>query len=264
MIDDINEKRTHKMMKHNHLVFTFIVVFVTYLLLLAGCQSSPKKLDIESVNTLTREYTETDVILDAGDALTITFFYTPELNTEQIIRPDGKIDLQLIGEVKASGKTPQELKKELIDKYSKKIQQLDISIVVLSFYKRRVYVGGEVATPGSIPMPGQLTALEAIMLAGGIDIESGKYKNVLLIRQENGKWAGKKFNLEKILSGEQTDPLYLRPLDIVYVPETSISRINRWVDQYIGVILPEVGFTYNINPDAPNTWGVNLGYTPGD
>jgi len=252
------------MMRHNHLIFILIVMFFVSSIFLVGCQSSPKKIDIESVNTLTREYTETDVTLAAGDALTITFFYTPELNTEQVIRPDGKIDLQLIGEVTASGKTPKELKEELIKKYSKKIQQLDVSINIQSFSNRIIYVGGEVATPGSIPMPGKLTALEAIMLSGGVNLETGKYKNVLLIRREDGKWSGKKFNLADILSGKQTEPLYLRPLDIVYVPEKSISRINRWVDQYIGVILPEVGFTYNINPDAPNTWGVNLGYTPGD
>jgi protein involved in polysaccharide export with SLBB domain len=252
------------MMKHNHLLLTFIVIVIFSIILLAGCQSSPKKLDIESVNASTQEYIDTDVTLDAGDVLIITFFYTPELNTEQTIRPDGKIDLQLIGEVKVSGKTPQELKEELIEKYSKKIQQLDISITVQSFYNRRVYVGGAVAASTSIPIPGQLTALEAIILAGGIDPGSGKYKNILLIRRENGIWTGKKFDLEKILSGAQTDPIYLRPLDIVYVPETNITRVKRWIDQHIGIILPEIGFTYNINPDAPNTWGVNLGYTPGN
>ena len=248
--------------KHNALMLITCVIFLS--LVLVSCQSAPRKVEVQPVKYEPVEYPEPEVRLSTGDVIEIRFFYTPELNTVQAIRPDGKIDLQLIGEVMAQGKTPRELKEELIEKYTQHIRQLDVSIVVQSFSSRRVYVGGQVTAPGSIPMPGRLTALEAIMLAGGINLESGKYGNILIIRHENGKWTGGKLDLETILKGIQTEPLYLQPLDIVYVPETKIYRVNRWLDQHIGTILPQIGFSYTINPDDTNTYTIDTSFDLGD
>ena len=249
------------MVKNRRIISAGMLIF---LLLLIGCQTTPKKGELAPEKYEAIEYPEPEVKLSTGDVLDIRFFHTPELNTVQTIRPDGKIDLQLVGEVVAQGRTPLELKKELTERYSKHIGQLDITIIVQSFSNRRVYVGGEVTIPGSIPMPGRLTALEALILAGGIDLESGKYRNVLIIRNENGKWTGGRLDLEKILNGEQTEPVYLKPLDIVYVPETKIARINRWLDQHIGTILPQLGFTYTINPEAANTFAIDTTYELGE
>ena len=256
-----NIKKLHKT-KHNALMLITCVIFLS--LVLISCQSAPRKVEVQPVKYEPVEYPEPEVRLSTGDVIEIRFFYTPELNTVQAIRPDGKIDLQLIGEVMAQGKTPRELKEELITKYTQHIRQLDVSIVVQSFSSRRVYVGGQVNAPGSIPMPGRLTAIEAIMLAGGINLESGRYRNILIIRHENGKWTGGKLDLETILKGIQTEPLYLQPLDIVYVPETKIYRVNRWLDQHIGTILPQIGFSYTINPGDTNTISIDTRYDLGD
>jgi len=244
-------------------ILVFFILFISFLSFLS-CQSTPKK-ELQFQNqTGEIETDETEVFFASGDTLEIKFFYNPELNTIQTIRPDGKIDLQLIGEVTARGKSPEELKEELIKSYSKHIRQLDISIAVQSFSNRRVYVGGQVNDPGSIPMPGKLTVLEALMLAGGIDVESGGYKDVLLIRYENGQWTGGKINMGKIFNGESTLPVYLKPLDIVFVPEKKISRVNRWVDQHLTDILPVFGLSYTINPDGPNMLGISTTLNPRD
>ncbi len=240
------------------------LIFIIVLIFFPGCQSTPDKEGMPPVKYEPVSYPEPVVKLNTGDVIEIRFFYTPELNTIQTIRPDGKVDLQLVGEVTAHGKTPAELKEDLIEQYSKQIRQLDIAIIVQTFSNRRVYIGGQVNAPGSIPMPGPLTVLEALMLAGGVNLESGKYRDVLIIRHENGKWTGGKLDLEKVLNGVHTEPIYLRPLDIVYVPETRIYRINRWLNQHIGTILPQVGFTYTINPDAGNSFGIDTTYTIGN
>lgn len=244
----------------------FVVVLALFLLsaMIIGCQSYPTRIAIEPELYPEKKVPEPDVRLSPGDVLDIRFFYTPELNAVQTIRPDGKIALQLVGEVVAQGKTPEELRKELHAVYSQYVSQLDVTVIVQSFSNRRVYVGGQVNTPGSIPMAGQLTALEAVMLAGGVDIASGKYKTVLVLRRSDDGWLGYKLDLHEVVSGKGAPPYYLQPLDIVYVPETGISKVNRWIDQHIGSILPEVGFTYNINPQGQNTYDINLGYTFGD
>jgi protein involved in polysaccharide export with SLBB domain len=235
---------------------------IAVLVFLIGCQTFPKEVKIAPVEFEPKEYTEPEVKLYPGDTLEIRFFYTPELNTVQTIRPDGKIALQLIGEVMAQGKTPIELKEELYEQYKQHIKQLDITVIVQTFSNRRVYVGGQVNTPGSIPMPGKLTALEAIMLAGGINLVNGSYENVLIIRYKDKKWSGGMLNLQRVLEGEKVEQFCLQPQDIVYVPEKKIVEVNRWIDQNIDRILPTIGFTYTIVPSGQNTLGINVNPAP--
>lgn len=161
---------------------------------------------------------EADITLSPGDVIEIRFFYTPDLNVVQTIRPDGKIVLQLVGEIRAEGKTPTQLTQELYTHYAKYLSQLDVAVFVQSFNSRFISVVGEVISPGSIPMPRPLTALEAIMLAGGINAESATYKNVVIIRKRDDKWIRIKINLENILLGRDDTMFYLQPLDMVYVP----------------------------------------------
>jgi len=249
------------MMNYFKSFLLFLMIFFTFIL--TGCQSLPKKVEVEPVRFESeKEVQTTEVRLSSGDVLEIRFFYTPEINTVQTIRPDGKISLQLIGEVMAQGKTPQELQEDLYMHYTEHFKQLDITVIVQSLCNRRIYVGGQIPVPGSVLMPGKMTALEAVMLAGGINLESGNYRNVLIIRYQNGKWTGGKLNLGKILNGKDTQPYYLKPLDIVYIPETKIYTVNRWINQHINGILPSVGFTYTINPDAANNLGITTNITP--
>ncbi len=184
--------------------------------------------------------------LAAGDTVEFKFFHNPELNDAQTIRPDGKITLQLVGEIMAQGKTPMELRTELIKRYTPELRTPEVTVIVRSLYDRRVYVGGEVKTPGLIAMPGQLTALEAIMQAGGFDLRTAKIKKVVVIRHKNNKWHGYVLDYKNALKTGEGQPFYLEPRDIVYVSRTNIAKLNQWIDQYISKMIPKTGtsFTY--------------------
>ena len=187
--------------------------------------------------------------LGPGDGLDFKFFNTPELNDSQTVRPDGKITLQLIGEVMVQGKTPEELRAELIRLYIPALKNPEVVVIVRSLSDRRVYVGGEVNKPGIIPMPSRLTALEAIIEAGGFKMDTAKLKSVVIIRQREGKLRGSLIDFSGTPNGEAGPPIYLQPRDIVYVPETAIVKVDRWVDQYIYKILPRnLGFGITWSP----------------
>jgi protein involved in polysaccharide export with SLBB domain len=229
-----------------------------FLFLAGGCRTLPQVQ--EALPQPAVEAPEYEVVLSPGDVLEIRFFYSPELNTVQAIRPDGRIALQLVGEVRAQGMTPRELGAAITGRYQEYLEDLDVTVIVQAFGNRRVYVGGQVTTPGPVSMPGALTVFEALMLAGGVELESGKYTKVLVLRQVDGRWNGGVLDLNRVLRGERAAPYFLHPLDIVYVPETSITRVNRWIDQHINRILPEVGFTYTINPDGADTFSIGSGF----
>ena len=218
--------------------------YMPYILLVGvvlGCQSKVKQL-----GPLETKASPPRVTLEAGDVVEIKFFYTPELNETQTVRPDGKIALQLIGEMEVEGKTPADVRAELLDKYAPYLKDPEIAVIVRSLFNRRVFVGGQVMTPGIVEMPGKLTVLEAIMQAGGFDMREAEVRNVVVIRHKNGQRYGYSVDLAPALAntGDGTEPFYLEPQDIVYVPQTEIAKVGQWVDQHINQLIPRTGFLY--------------------
>jgi protein involved in polysaccharide export with SLBB domain len=185
------------------------------------------------------------VTLGPGDIIELKFFHNPELNDTQTVRPDGKITLQLVGEVTAQGKTPLDLRNELVKRYTPDLRTPEVMVIVRSLYDRRVYVGGEVRTPGLVAMPGPLTVLEAVIQAGGFDLRTANLKNVIIIRHKNGNRYGCALDLAGALKGKEFQPFYLEARDIVYVPRTKISKVNLWIDQYINKLVPRTGFVFS-------------------
>jgi protein involved in polysaccharide export with SLBB domain len=193
---------------------------------------------------------EERTILEPGDAIEVKFYYTPDLDVNQIIRPDGNISLQLLGEVKAQGKTPATLESELTAQYGWHLKNPRISVIVRSLYNRRVYVHGMVAKPGMVYMPAPMTLVEAITEAGGLATETAKPQSVVVIRYEAGQRRVFQLDLASSLSvrkskkatlAQQVDAggFQLRPKDVIYVPETRIAQVDRWVDQYINKLIPK-------------------------
>jgi protein involved in polysaccharide export with SLBB domain len=237
--------------RRDEMLPAFTVAMFTTGILLLGCRSLSDNSGVfEADASLPRNtpgekaaYTSR-LALAPGDVLEVKFFYTPELNELQTVRPDGKIALQLIGEVEVEGKSPTELRSELTELYSRHLKTPEIAVMVRSFYTRRVYVGGQVMAPGIVEMPGTMTLLEAIMQAGGFNVREAEVRNVVVIRHINGQRYGQSINLKPALSGDEVPPFYLAPKDIVYVPRTAIAKVDQWVDQHINKIIPDTGFNF--------------------
>jgi polysaccharide export outer membrane protein len=158
------------------------------------------------------------LILREGDVVRITFPTSPNFDTTQQIRRDGKITMPIVGEVDASGKTPDELQDALIKLYEPQISSKEVNVFVQSS-TFPVYVTGAVVHPGKILSDHPMTALEAVMEAGGFNLDSADLRSVKIIRNENGVIKNYKVDLKRVLKEEDTKPFYLKPSDIIYVPE---------------------------------------------
>jgi polysaccharide export outer membrane protein len=157
--------------------------------------------------------------LREGDVVKISIPGAPNLDTVQTIRRDGRIALALVGEVQATGLKPVELQAELVKLYAPQLvsKEVIVSVVSSSF---PAFITGAVLRPGKIIADHPLTALEAIMEAGGPDYTKANLKAVVIIRQEaDGKTQNYTLNLKLVIEGKQNEPFYLKPSDIVYVPE---------------------------------------------
>jgi polysaccharide export outer membrane protein len=211
-----------------------LVLGLAALIVVAGCQSDdssfqpvtpavqhPVKPVAPAVATAVVNVTTNNpdsYILREGDTLRISFPGSPNLNTIQPIRTDGKINLPLVGEVQAAGLTPVGLQKNLIDLYAPQLTSKEVIVEVQSS-SFPVYVTGAVLRPGKIVSNHPLTALEAIMEAGGPDYTKANLKNVSVIRQEGNQTKNYLLNLKRVMDGKVSQPFYMKPADIIFVPE---------------------------------------------
>jgi len=156
-------------------------------------------------------------VLLPGDEVEISVFGVPDLNTIQRIRPDGKISAKLYGDIVASGKTPAELQNELMKLYESQIQVKAITVIARS--SAAVYVTGAVGRPGKVDYLRPMTALEAIMEAGGFDQKAGARRGkVRVVRTANNQVKSYLLDFDEILTKGGQAPFYLKPFDTVYVP----------------------------------------------
>src|SRR6201996_2506474 len=126
--------------------------------------------------------------LRSGDTIQLDFRLSPELNQTALIDPDGSVSLLVIGRLQIAGQTLQQARELIIAKESQHLANPEINIQVTNFQHFYVVVAGEVYQPQKIELREDMTALQAIILAGGIKI-SGRETQVLLYRRVNADFA---------------------------------------------------------------------------
>lgn len=179
---------------------------------------------------------EEEYKINVGDKLSIKLFYNPELNQEVVVRPDGRITLQLVNEVKVLRLTPGKVSEVLTENYAKYLAQPpEVTVIVNSFAGQKVFVGGEVAKPGQTELNGPTTVLGAIVSAGSFKDGGDRNKVILVRKDENDKPIYMCLDIEKAMKGiDPSQDIYLQGYDIVLVPRSGIADVDLWMDQYIG------------------------------
>jgi len=198
-------------------------------------------------DSLPREY-----VLETGDVCDVKLFPQVELNEAELtVRTDGKISVQLVGDIEARGRTPSQLATALIEHYTRAgLRQPQVTIFLRKSAGLRVYVGGEVQGPAMIPHDGHLTLSRAIIQAGDLRSTAEPSSVVIIRNPPQEKGSAPLFavvDYRKLLEGGQ-DPL-LQPYDIVFVPKSTIATLNQFVDQYFVKLVPvtlNAGFSYSI------------------
>lgn len=165
-------------------------------------------------------YIQSDYIIGAEDILDVSVWKSPDLSTTVIVRPDGKISLPLIGEIKAAGRSPKELKVEVEKKLKQYVQEPIVSVIVREVNSKVIYVTGEVNRPGKYPLKSETTVVQAITLAGGFTQWANKDK-IVIIRKSPLNPEGIRFTIRysDIVSGTNMRAnMILHSGDTVIVP----------------------------------------------
>jgi polysaccharide export outer membrane protein len=172
-------------------------------------------------------------LLCASDVLALSFVNTPEFDQIVNVQPDGFISLAGVGDVHVEGMTNEEAATAIKAAYSKILQDPALSIELKDFNKPYFMVGGQVFKPGKFDLRGYTTASQAITMAGGFQ-DSAKHSQVLLFRRVSDSWLEvKTLDMKNILKGQNVnEDLEIRPGDLLYVPQNTISKIKKFIPNY--------------------------------
>lgn len=167
-------------------------------------------------------------VIEKNDLLSITFWQQANMNTQARVREDGTIDLPVVGRVVAAGKTVVKLEQEIIRQfsfYNAKITQVTVSVA--EFGSNKIYINGQVLTPGKYSFATMPTIWQAILEAGG-PLENANLSQLTVVRG-SGPDAGKvlAIDLSEALSRNAIADLpKLTPGDIIYVPAVATSGVG--------------------------------------
>ena len=163
--------------------------------------------------------------------------------------------MQLIDEIQAAGLKPAELDQKLTDLYSRELRKPVLTVIVRSFTRQRVYVGGEVTKPGLIELSGGLSALQAVFQTEGFKETADPAETLVIRKGENNKPIPIRVNLTAVMDAGGGNDLQLQADDIVYVPKSAIANANKFIDEYIGGLLMFRGWSFGVSQNL----GLNSG-----
>jgi polysaccharide export outer membrane protein len=166
-----------------------------------------------------------------GDVIEIKVWRHPDLTMQVRVRPDCKIAFPIVNEVNVNNSTPEGLRKDLELKLSKTIRDPQVTVNIVEFQSKKVFVLGEVNRPGVYPFEGRERVIDALGKAMGYKEDTAALKSIMVIK--SGSAAATRINIyDFIHKGDVKQNVLLEPGDIVFVPQTFISNVNKFVDQF--------------------------------
>lgn len=188
---------------------------VTVVLVLVGCGPAPYDYSREP------DPRKKEFVIGPSDALKITVWKNPELSGDARVRPDGTITMPLIGDIKAAGKTPGELKREITRRLAAYVKEESaaVSIAVVEVNSYRFTVSGNVEKPGVYSSKYYVSVAEAIALAGGLNRFASPSK-LVIVRSDPGAGVRRvPLDFNRISSGDHPEEnLVLLSGDTLFVP----------------------------------------------
>ncbi len=221
--------------------FQFICVLI--LLIVISCSSHKPKNS--GVNSITAENPQTlsdisEFTLGPGDKITVSVWRNADLDRSVTLDPSGKIRMPLTGEIYVSGMTVSELNKEITSRLSKYITDPFVDINITSISSRKIHILGEVRSPGTFYYVEQIPVWEAVSKAGGFTDDANN-RNLLIARVKDGEASVSvlELNFAKLFkNGIIKRDYYLKNGDILYVPETNIASIEKFMKRLNNIISP--------------------------
>jgi len=164
-------------------------------------------------------HSDNSYVIGANDVLAINVWKEPDISRSVPVRSDGKISLPLVGELQASGQTPQQLEQEIAKRLQSYISEPEVTVIVTDSKSQKVNILGMVSKPGAYLLTSSTTVLDAIAMAGGFK-DFAKQKSIYVLRQApDGTQKRIPFNYKEVIKGQNSDQnIRMQAGDTLVVP----------------------------------------------
>jgi polysaccharide export outer membrane protein len=153
-----------------------------------------------------------------GDELNVSVWGEEDLNQPVLVRPDGGFSFPLAGDLRAAGKTVEEIRIEIAERLAQFIPDLVATVTVTAINGNRIYVLGQVDTPGSYVMNPRLDVMQALSVAGGTT-PFAKVDEIRILRRTAQGQTVLPFSFTDVSRGRNLDQnVVLESGDVVVVP----------------------------------------------
>ncbi len=159
-----------------------------------------------------------DYVVGPEDVLSIVFWRERDMSADAVVRPDGKISLQLLNDIDVAGLTPDQIRLKINEDAKKFFEEPSATVVVKQINSRKVYITGNVERPGTFPLLRNTTVLQLIALAGGLK-EFAKASDITVVRNDASGQASFVFNYDEVKNRKNlSQNIVLKPGDTIIVP----------------------------------------------
>jgi len=147
-----------------------------------------------------------------------------------VVQPDGQIALPIAGAVRVVGLTVEEARTSIATKAGERLREPEVVLLLTDFVKPSFTVAGEVGRPGRYDLRGNMSAIDAVAISGGIK-DSSKHSQVLIVRRLDDEFADVRvFNLKHAMTGKGLqEDIRIQNGDLIIVPQNLLSKVERYV-----------------------------------
>ncbi|MGO9445386.1 MAG: XrtA/PEP-CTERM system exopolysaccharide export protein [Thiobacillaceae bacterium] len=197
-----------------------LAVAVICSLLLSACSHTPT---YPPAPAQTANGGDWNYLVGPGDSVQVFVWRNPDVSGAFPVRPDGKMTMNLVEDLPASGKTPTQLARDIEKALSKYIQEPIVTVIVaggVGPYSQQVRVVGEAAKPQALNYREHMTLIDLMISVGGLtDYAAGN--KAYLLRTEGGKTTPLGVRLEDLIKGgDYSANVDVRPGDVLVIPES--------------------------------------------
>jgi polysaccharide export outer membrane protein len=175
------------------------------------------------------------------DQLMISILPDPVIEREVVVRPDGMISVDLVGDVPAAGRTTEEIAADIETRIGRFKRDARVTVALGAALSSEVTVLGEVGRPSTFPLSRQTRVVEAIGTVAGTTVFANK-DSIRLIRAAEGKASVFRVNLAAIEKGDLRTNYVLQGGDLVYVPPGRMASIGYAMQALLFPIQQLLGF----------------------
>ena len=194
------------------------VFFVSTMGFVVSCAST----SLETLPPASYQNSALPYILAPGDELDVFVWGNPQLSTQVTVRPDGKITSPLVEDIQASGKTPNELARDMEKIVAQYVLEPVVTVKVSRFvgrYSEQIRIIGEAAEPQSLPYRENMTAMDVMIAVGGMT-EFADGNRATIVRTVDGQQKEYNIKLDDLIKkGDISANVDMLPGDVLIIPE---------------------------------------------